>query len=529
MSSTASSSALSSVSQRPWLLATVVALALGAGYTLYFDYKRRADPKFRRQLRKQAKKVAQTKPATDGASAAAAGAVGVGAGAGDRLGGLAADDDAASVPLSAVPGLAEFLATPMPEAPEDKETFFMELLSKGENLAKLGPQFYEVAATCFYKALKVYPAPAELVMLYQRTVAPPVFELIMTKVADEVKHRQEQYFVEFPPANYNVRVRAEDDPTKPALEDGSKPQRRLLVATKDFAVGDAIFTEEPLVASILPANVENESHCSYCLATAAGATAVSSDRTGNTYCSESCRDAAWTAFEELLYADHAAPGGSTTKTFAAKCVDAGTQVPLSMARFLAQMVKEDMARQSEPAQEVEEYGAWDHIERLKYLDLQPTAEDTKFMDLLQKSLGAKVPGLSDFLTEERYMMLKGKLLYNQYAVVASRTPATPAQDLGTMRYHGDAAEVTIGGSGIYPVASYLGHQCEPNTRIEPVGAGAAGAVRVVAAKPVAKGDVLSVAYIDTAAPVADRAVALKKWRFTCPCSKCTGEQLEVDA
>ena len=35
------------------------------------------------------------------------------------------------------------------------------------------------AAISFYKALKVYPAPTELIMIYQKTQPPQVFELVM--------------------------------------------------------------------------------------------------------------------------------------------------------------------------------------------------------------------------------------------------------------------------------------------------------------------------------------------------------------
>lgn len=50
----------------------------------------------------------------------------------------------------------------------------------------LGPSYYDEAVLPFYKALKVYPAPMELVMIYQKTIPEPVFTTITTILAIEV-------------------------------------------------------------------------------------------------------------------------------------------------------------------------------------------------------------------------------------------------------------------------------------------------------------------------------------------------------
>lgn len=41
----------------------------------------------------------------------------------------------------------------------------------------LGPMFYLPAAMSFYRALRVYPSPVELIMIYQKTVPEPVFKV----------------------------------------------------------------------------------------------------------------------------------------------------------------------------------------------------------------------------------------------------------------------------------------------------------------------------------------------------------------
>ena len=53
----------------------------------------------------------------------------------------------------------------------------MENVQIGETLVPLGPSQYLPAAIAFFKAIKVYPNPVELIMIYQKTVPEPVFKV----------------------------------------------------------------------------------------------------------------------------------------------------------------------------------------------------------------------------------------------------------------------------------------------------------------------------------------------------------------
>ncbi|KAI8613072.1 hypothetical protein BC830DRAFT_1082940 [Chytriomyces sp. MP71] len=50
---------------------------------------------------------------------------------------------------------------------------------------KIGPGYYKLAATCLFRALKVYPDPIKLLMAFQETVPPPVLDLVMQMMASE--------------------------------------------------------------------------------------------------------------------------------------------------------------------------------------------------------------------------------------------------------------------------------------------------------------------------------------------------------
>jgi import receptor subunit TOM20 len=84
---------------------------------------------------------------------------------------------------------------PLPASPQEKEAYFMTQVSLGEQMAvqgesihicimimekptvSLGAAFNLPSALAFYRALRVYPSPVELIMLYEKSVPPPVFKV----------------------------------------------------------------------------------------------------------------------------------------------------------------------------------------------------------------------------------------------------------------------------------------------------------------------------------------------------------------
>lgn len=64
---------------------------------------------------------------------------------------------------------------------------FMESVTAGETLITLGPSQHLAAAAAFFKAVKVYPSPVELIMIYQKATPEPVFNLIMEMVGKDAE------------------------------------------------------------------------------------------------------------------------------------------------------------------------------------------------------------------------------------------------------------------------------------------------------------------------------------------------------
>lgn len=127
------------------VLATLGTLTTAAlAYAVYFDYRRRSDPGFRRSLKKQQKQV--HKAAKEEAVAAEKG---------QKEAIRAAVDEANEEGF--------------PKDPEKTEEYFMTEVARGEQMCQDGSDPVD-AALCFYKALKVYPQPRELINIYDKTV-----------------------------------------------------------------------------------------------------------------------------------------------------------------------------------------------------------------------------------------------------------------------------------------------------------------------------------------------------------------------
>ncbi|KAL2127070.1 hypothetical protein VTI74DRAFT_11381 [Chaetomium olivicolor] len=138
--------------------ATVAAVAAGVlAYAAYFDYRRRHDPEFRRQLRRSQRRAARAEKDRAEANANA-----------QRQSIRQAVDDAKEEGF--------------PASAEEKEAYFLQQVQEGEILGtKPGSELD--AALAFYKALKVYPTPGDLINIYDKTVSKPILDILAEMIA----------------------------------------------------------------------------------------------------------------------------------------------------------------------------------------------------------------------------------------------------------------------------------------------------------------------------------------------------------
>jgi len=142
---------------------TIVAISVGTvvtgllAYAVYFDSKRRSDPEFRKALKKESKRT-------------------------QRAAKEAAEQSGAEQKKAIRAAVALANEEGFPKDPEEVEAYFMQEVAQGEGLVQKGADNIE-AALCFYRALKVYPNPRELINIYDKTVPKPVLDILAEMIA----------------------------------------------------------------------------------------------------------------------------------------------------------------------------------------------------------------------------------------------------------------------------------------------------------------------------------------------------------
>lgn len=163
-----------------------------------------------------------------------------------------------------------------------------------------------------------------------------------------------------------------------------------------------------------------------------------SDRLDSVFCSKDCQVGSKVQSQNLLFgfepplppelAPELSPSDMKQRDVAqAAYVDYvkkhGKTALLLVARFIARQVAAETAKMMPksaslplsglPEADSGDYTLYDHVERLRYLEFEVSEEEVK---LLAKVLATAVPGLEQFVTDERYATLLGKMAYNSFGV-----------------------------------------------------------------------------------------------------------------
>jgi len=351
--------------------------------------------------------------------------------------------------------------------------------------------------------------------------------------------------------------------------------RRALVAKKDFAAGELIYQEQPM-ATALDLDLEGKgTHCSYCLRKLEAFMSIRppNDPLGSTFCSKACQLSCTLQSHNLLFGNAVLlPADATTKmpipddaakrrdvqiSFAEYIKDSGKLSPLLVARCVARMISNEIVKivpgspvsppppsdlpeadtASAAASSGAEYTFYDHMDRLRFLEVPPTpAEDTE-IELLRNVLNSAMAGLDDFIQDERYRVLKGKILYNAIGVSFGGGRLDKPKSGGrfekwelTRTPYGTSRQT---GTGVYRVSSYLAHSCAPSAR--PSFPKGTAELHLVANRSIKAGEELTISYVRST-PTEGESVAENRrvrrqelargWRFACECTKCVAEATE---
>ncbi|KAF7352377.1 SET domain-containing protein [Mycena venus] len=533
-------------------------------YAVYFDYRRRTDPEFRKKIRKEKKRVdkslAQSREA------------------------LAAATEVSEAELREA--LKMIKTEPRPASQSDRENYFMSQVAMGEQLAARGEPFHLPAALSFYRALSVYPSPPELLSIYQKTVPDAIVKIILALVNLDVSSSPVQdlgiddvgdasptrgppsetssqewdkigaYEEVFPPKSTNVTLQ-----TRPPNSETSGPEK-VLVLTKDVAAGEIIYKEYPML-TCLDYDLQLSGHyCTHCMReiqpSLGSLSLLSSDSTKFAFCSKPCQVASKSQWFSLLFTldpplpavlelSHLKPTPAALEARRAAQVQLLAYLnkdkrvgPLLMTKFIARQLT--AANGKAPGKDAGdyteadsgEYQIEDHVERWSSTPIEPPSEEYSLVVALLK---ATLPGLDAFISEESHVSLLGRIAFNGFGVCFGggrddRPPSTlrPEDAELTRTPYGTTRQV---GTALYSVSTYLSHSCTPNAR--PSFSSGTSELHLIANKDLKKGDALSIAYVDVSQRPGESVVECRQrrrkelargWKFACQCSRCLKEASE---
>jgi len=214
----------------------------------------------------------------------------------------------------------------------------------------------------------------------------------------------------------------------------------------------AFSKEFPVVTALDPDLREQGTHCDQCLRPIQAGMSIQASPTDSpspltlSYCSKACMLASKNQHHSLLFTlDPALPPEIPSAPATPELQEARREaqvklaeylqkehrlVPLLVARFIARQVAFETQKLAQatapgtvfPAAEAdytdsdnktEKYVLADHLERLRYLEVVPNKEE---FQLLRDVLAAALPGLEEFISDEKYATLCGKMAYNAFGV-----------------------------------------------------------------------------------------------------------------
>ncbi|KAG1081534.1 hypothetical protein G6F42_022914 [Rhizopus arrhizus] len=241
--------------------------------------------------------------------------------------------------------------------------------------------------------------------------------------------RQNLFYEKFPPKETNVKLA---ELPAGVNEEGTPVVRRSLAADKDISEGEVIYSERPLVSALYP-ELEG-SHCNFCLKTITAENKVECPKCDLVaFCSEECRQSADTDYHQYLCSHNKS----------------------------TEIKEADEAEEKNVALEFHENSKTSNT---KYLETTASPESTAEISMLKQVLGPKVQGISEFLSDEIYLMLKGKMLYNAYGIPASASEQVEVRPSDEHVRSTDPNAKYIG-AGLYKISTYIG-QSDDNANVK---------------------------------------------------------------
>ena len=411
--------------------ALIASLAIGfvgiVGYAIYFDRRRRKDPKFRRNLLQKEpnrlsnssstnqitiQKQLELNQTIDSSAATTTTTNGnsilhsltTTTTTPQKEAGKGTDLKKTDVDLSIDQILSKSL--------EERQLIFQNLLIFGETLISVETKpTIAKGIEYLYKALNLVPNPTELLLLFQKTLPKQIFDLVVEKIELESRSKITNY--------YDKLIEGVDQKGSIVFKQDLGLVRKdvaiqnsyLISALKSFQPGEVIFEERldkffiaaPTVGQL------DDKHCNYCCELLSYPVNSSCNTSsccsvkcacpdcGVLFCNEGCLERAQNEYHKYL----CCPESKKLEGFT-----------LFIAKYLSLMLHEELKGNSSLKQ-----GPFMHYDFMQKFSPSFTKKDVQEATLLRSIFSSVNPNMLEFLTDERYAAMKGTLMLNTFCII----------------------------------------------------------------------------------------------------------------
>ena len=323
------------------------------------------------------------------------------------------------------------------------------------------------------------PSPTEIIAAFEKTLPPPVFLKLMTRVQQIAKDRQKDYFeklgAESQIVEYVLRA-VKNDAT------GVTSEYWAMRAKRDIENGEEILNELPDVA--------------YPTLTGLDRGIVTRDYFGASNLGfDLPRNFILPPDVQSFLDDLTSKSNEAYQKLLEHCKKQGTSSPLLMLRYISVLLLLELQQQSKQTDPLPEelVSFFAHYDHLRPAMRSPNELDIKEASLIRNIFGKKNENFKDFLTNEIYSAMKYTLLFNSIAFPSDSASGNNEQLRGEYaRLGGNLSRCDS--FGVYHTIAHIDHSFEGNCMLE-VASRDDLKIRVKATKRILKSEPITFSYL----------------------------------
>lgn len=294
------------------------------------------------------------------------------------------------------------------------------------------------------------PSPTEIIAAFEKTLPPPVFLKLMSRVQQIAKDRQKDYFEKLSGQSQIIEYvlkAVKNDAT------GVTSEYWAMRAKRDIDNGEEILSELPDVAYPTLTGLEKG--------------IVTRDYFGASNLNFNLpRNFVLPPDVQNFLDDLTSKSNETYQKLLEHCRKQGTSSPLIMLRYISVLLLLELQQQSRQNDSLPEelVSFFAHYDHLRPAMRSPNEVDIKEASLIRNIFGKKNENFKDFLTDEIYSAMKYTLLFNSIAF-PSEAPSNNEQLKGEYaRLGGHLAKCDA--FGVYHMIAHIDHSFEGNCHLD---------------------------------------------------------------